>query len=74
MTVSGHVDLLSRMEGLLTDHGFQSELAQVRSKATLRAVGEPEPPPQLLDLCRTSLFPQFSSFSLRSRKSCLRES
>ena len=39
MTNSEHIDLLSRMENVLTDPGFQNELAQVRSKALLQAVG-----------------------------------
>ena len=55
MTVSGHVDLLSRMEGLLTDPGFQSELAQVRSRAVLEAVGNPVSPPRW-----TYVAPRFS--------------
>ena len=61
MTISGYADLLSRMEGLLADPGFQSELAQVRSKATLLAVGEPDPPPRW-----TYVAPRFSRNSAAS--------
>ncbi len=41
MTDSGYIDLLSRTEEVLTDPRFQNELAQIRSKATLQAIGEP---------------------------------
>ena len=40
-----HADLQSRMQAVLADQGFQSELAQIRSKATLQAIGEPQRPP-----------------------------
>ena len=40
MTANDHVDLYLRMEAVLTDPGFQNELAQVRSKATLRTIGD----------------------------------
>ncbi len=40
MTNDNHIDLQFRMQALLADRGFQSELAQVRSKATLQAIGE----------------------------------
>ncbi len=40
MTTNDHVDLHLRMEAVLTDPGFQNELGQVRSKATLRAIGD----------------------------------
>ena len=40
MTNDTHIDLQSRMQAVLADPGFQSELAQVRSKATLQAIGE----------------------------------
>ena len=40
MTNDNHIDLQSRMRAMLADRGFQSELAQVRSKATLQAIGE----------------------------------
>lgn len=40
MTNDNHIDLQSRMRAMLADQGFQSELAQVRSKATLQAIGE----------------------------------
>ena len=46
MTISGNIDLLSRMENVLTDAGFQSELAQVRSKAVLHSIGNPVSPPR----------------------------
>lgn len=42
MIASEHVDLQSRMQRILADPGFQNELAQVRSKATLNAVGDPD--------------------------------
>ena len=41
MTNSEYINLLSRMENVLADPGFQNELAQVRSKAVLQAVGNP---------------------------------
>lgn len=40
MNAKEHIDLQSRMETVLADPGFQNELAQVRSKATLDAVGD----------------------------------
>ena len=40
MTNDNHIDLQSRMQAVLDDPGFQKELAQVRSKATLQAIGE----------------------------------
>ena len=40
MTTDHHSDLHLRMEAVLTDPGFQNELAQVRSKATLRTIGD----------------------------------
>ena len=46
MTNDNHIDLQSRMQAVLADRGFQSELAQVRSKATLQAIGEPQSPPR----------------------------
>lgn len=39
------VDIIQRMEALLANPGFQSDLAQVRSKATLKAVGSVGPSP-----------------------------
>ena len=45
MTNDTHIDLQSRMQSVLADPGFQSELAQVRSKATLQAIGELQHPP-----------------------------
>ena len=45
MTNDTHIDLQSRMQAVLADPRFQSELAQVRSKATLQAIGEPQHPP-----------------------------
>ena len=45
MTNDTHIDLQSRMQAVLADQGFQSELAQVRSKATLQAIGELQHPP-----------------------------
>ena len=60
MTNSEHVDLLSRMENVLTDPGFQNELAQVRAKALLQAVGNSESLPSL-DLYPISFFPKLSS-------------
>ena len=45
MTNDTHIDLQSRMQAVLADQGFQSELAQVRSKATLQAIGELRHPP-----------------------------
>lgn len=45
MTNDNHIDLQSRMRAMLDDRGFQSELAQVRSKATLKAIGELQSPP-----------------------------
>ena len=45
MTTNGSIDLRSRMELVLANPGFQNELAQVRSKATLQAVGTLETPP-----------------------------
>ena len=44
MTTDEHVDLLTRMEGVLADPGFQAELAQIRTKATLQTIGELERP------------------------------
>ena len=46
MTASEHIDLQSRMQTVLADPGFQSELAQVRSKATLHAVGDKDRSPR----------------------------
>ena len=40
MTNDNHIDLQSRMQAVLADPGFQHELAQIRSKATLQAIGE----------------------------------
>ena len=40
MTTDHHANLHLRMEAVLTDPGFQNELAQVRSKATLRTIGD----------------------------------
>ena len=45
MTNDTHIDLQSRMQSVLADPGFQSELAQVRSKATLQDIGELQHPP-----------------------------
>ena len=45
MTSDNLIDLQSRMRAMLADRGFQSELAQVRSKATLKAIGELQSPP-----------------------------
>ena len=45
MTNDTHIDLQSRMQAVLADPRFQSELAQVRSKATLQAIGELQHPP-----------------------------
>ena len=39
MNASEHIDLQSRMQTILADPGFQNDLAQVRSKATLNSVG-----------------------------------
>jgi hypothetical protein len=39
MTTKGQGDLVTRMTGLLADPGYQNELAQVRAKATLQAIG-----------------------------------
>ena len=41
----GRNDLIARMQGLLSDGEFQNELAQIRSKAILRTIGEPENSP-----------------------------
>ena len=46
MTTDKHRQLISRMEKLLADPGFQNELAQVRSKATLQAIGDIETSPR----------------------------
>ena len=46
MRNSEHIDLRSRMENVLTDPGFQNELAQVRAKALLQAVGNSESLPR----------------------------
>ena len=46
MTTDKHRELISRMEKLLADPGFQNELAQVRSKATLQAIGDIETSPR----------------------------
>ena len=43
---NGQGDLVTRMTGLLADPGYQNELAQVRAKATLQAIGEANPPPR----------------------------
>ena len=43
---NGHETLESRLVSTLEDPGFQNELAQVRSKAKLRAVGELGSPPR----------------------------
>ena len=45
MSNDTHIDLQSRMQAMLADPGFQSELAQMRSKATLQAIGELQHPP-----------------------------
>lgn len=45
MTNDTHINLQSRMQAMLADPGFKSELDQVRSKATLQAIGEPQSPP-----------------------------
>ena len=45
MTNDTHIDLQFRMQAVLADRGFQSELAQIRSKATLQAIGELQHPP-----------------------------
>lgn len=45
MTTDGRSNLVARMTGLLTDRGYQSELAQVRAKATLQVIGQATPPP-----------------------------
>ena len=41
-----HSELQSRMESMLNESGFQSELAQVRAKATLQSIGELRHPPK----------------------------
>ena len=46
MNASEHIDLQSRMQTTLADPGFQTELAQVRSKATLHAVGDKDRSPR----------------------------
>ena len=46
MTTDRHRELIPRMEKLLADPGFRNELAQVRSKATLQAIGEIETSPK----------------------------
>ena len=46
MTTDRHRELIPRMEKLLADPGFQNELAQVRSKATLQAIGDIETSPK----------------------------
>src|SRR5215813_4566364 len=46
MTTKGQGGLVTRMTGLLADPGYQNELAQVRAKATLQAIGEANPPPR----------------------------
>lgn len=38
--------LIARMQGLLSDSGFQNELAQIRAKALLQDLGEPETSPR----------------------------
>ncbi len=45
MTIDNRVELHSRMESVLENPGFQNELAQVRAKATLQAIGELEDSP-----------------------------
>ena len=40
MKTSEPIDLQFRMEEMLSNFGFQNELAQIRSKATLRAIGD----------------------------------
>ena len=46
MSTNGQADLITHMTGLLADPGYQNELAQVRAKATLQAIGEATPPPR----------------------------
>ena len=46
MTTENWDNLLTRMGNILADPGYQSELGQVRSKATLQAVGELDAPPR----------------------------
>src|SRR3989441_6854538 len=46
MTTNGQGALVTHMSGLLADPGYQNELAQVRAKATLQAIGEATPPPR----------------------------
>ena len=55
MTNNEQVGLFARMERVLTNPGYQNELAQVRSRATLRAVGNPVDPPRW-----TYVAPRFS--------------
>jgi len=45
-TDNGQGALVTHMTGLLADPGYQNELAQVRAKATLQAIGEATPPPR----------------------------
>lgn len=46
MTTDKHRQLIPRMEKLLANPEFQSELAQVRSKATLQTIGDIETSPR----------------------------
>ena len=46
MAVEARSGLMARMQGLLSDGGFQNELAQIRAKALLKDLGEPEKPPR----------------------------
>ena len=46
MTAREHIDLQFRMQTVLADPGFQNELAQVRSKATLSAIGDNDRSPR----------------------------
>ena len=55
MTTNGTTSLLSRMESVLTDAGFQNELAQIRSRAVLHAIGTTQPSPRW-----TYVAPRFS--------------
>ncbi len=45
MAIEARSGLMARMQGLLSDGGFQNELAQIRAKALLKDLGEPENPP-----------------------------
>jgi hypothetical protein len=46
MSTNGQAELITHMTKLPADPGYQSELAQVRAKATLQAIGEATPPPR----------------------------